>query len=92
MSEPDRDILIRVDENLKNMRSELLGDGQRKGAIPEIKEWQDQHDTKDDERFGKVFGQQNYWKGALAFGAFLFVSLLTLFGIVLEHIYGTAGK
>lgn len=82
VNEQDRDILMaRVDENVTHLRRE---------AIPEIKDWQKDHDRKDDERFGKIFGQQSYWRGALAFAAFIVVAVGALSVVVIEHIYSGA--
>lgn len=82
MSESD-EILIRIDENVKHLRNE---------AIPELKQWQQDHGTEDDARFGQINSKLDQADGAMRvlkwIGGVLGAVLLALIAAFFEHVLG----
>ena len=77
--------VARIDFNVTAMKEELLGSPGRVGRIPRIEDTIVAHGRQDDEKFGKIDGQINIWRGALAL---LGATIAILGGVLLAHIIG----
>jgi hypothetical protein len=77
--------VARIDFNVTAMKEELLGSPNREGRIPRIEGTLQSHNDHDNIRFDKIFGQLNYWKGALAL---LGVAVTGIAAVLLAHILG----
>lgn len=62
MTPADHDLLIRIDENVGHLKDEILGSDDREGRLPAAEKSIIQHEK-----------QLNFWRGALALLAFLFI-------------------
>jgi hypothetical protein len=73
MTSEDHDLLVRIDENVNHLKSEILGSADREGRLPEAEKTLEKHAA-----------QINQWRGALAILAFL---LLVGLGGEAWHLY-----